>query len=268
MLADATSLDWSLETNSSHSLDGTGLGLVCWYFLFLLEQGSGQMVSFREQMQRLADSIVKTRNERKAFLQKNQKECTKSRKESTDRRSQTKRELAKQSTDLTKKLSDFNRNNQKSVAKSLRDTCLQRTRNAKASRTAIQQEIAKNRRDVARMLRQNNTDRKRVARQQVRSSTTIIQTVRSQVQRIRTATKRMTRSWSRDRNEARKIWQRLQNGTSRQRDAGRQVTSYASAASLPVHAATVTQSPSIAKSTTLPISDIPLPPSLAPHSIS
>lgn len=226
------------------------------------------MVSFREQMQRLADSIVRTRNERKAFLQKNQKECTKSRKESADRRTQTKRELAKQSTDLTKRLSDFNRNNQRSVARSLRDTCLQRTRNAKASRTAIQQEIAKNRRDIARMLRQNNTDRKRVARQQVRSSTMTIQTVRSQVQRIRTATKRMTRSWSRDRNEARQIWQRLQNGAIPQRDAGRPVPSHAPTASLPIQAASVTQSPVIAKSMTAIISEIPSPPNLIPNSVS
>jgi hypothetical protein len=226
------------------------------------------MVSFREQMQRLADSIVKTRNERKAFLLKNQKECTKSRKESANRRSQTKSQLAKQSTDLTKKLSDFNRNNQKSVARTLRNTCLQRTRNAKAARTAIQQEIAKNRREIVRMLRQNNTDRKRVARQQVRASTAMIQTVRSQVQRIRTATKRMTRSWSRDRNEARQIWQRLQKVVSSQRDTGRQATNDTPAASLLIHAATVTQSPSIAKSTPLLVSDIPLPPSLIPHSVS
>lgn len=226
------------------------------------------MVSFREQMQRLADSIVKTRNERKAFLHKNQKECTKSRKESTERRSQTKRDLAKQATDLTKRLSDFHRNNQKSVARSLRDTCLQRTRNAKASRTAIQQEIAKNRREITRMLRQNNTDRKRVARQQVRSSTMMIQAVRSQVQRIRTATKRMTRSWSRDRNEARQIWQRLQNGAVPQRAAGRLIASFAPAATLPIDTTTVTQSSSIAKTPNLPVSDLPLPPSLIPHSFS
>lgn len=226
------------------------------------------MVSFREQMQRLADSIVKARNERKAFLHKNQKECTKSRKESTDRRTQTKRELAKQATELSKKLSDFHRNNQKSVARILRDTSLQRTRNAKASRTAVKQEIAKVRRDVARMLRQNNIDRKRFARQQVRSSAMTIQSVRSQVNRIRTATKRMTRTWSRDRNEARQIWQRLQNGAGPQHSVGRLVPSYTNVSSQPIPSGTVTEVPSIAKSMALRVSDIPLPPNLIPQSVS
>lgn len=226
------------------------------------------MVSFREQMQRLSDSIVKARNERKAFLHKNQKECTKSRKESTDRRTQTKRELAKQATELSKKLSDFHRNNQKSVARSLRDTSLQRTRNAKASRTAVKQEIAKIRRDVARMLRQNNTERKRLARQQVRSSAMTIQSVRSQVNRIRTATKRMTRTWSRERNEARQIWQRLQNGVGPQHGVGRLVPSYTNVSSQPIPSGTVTEVPSIAKSMALHFSDIPLPPNLIPQSVS
>lgn len=231
------------------------------------------MVSFREQMQRLADSIVKTRNERKAFLQKNKKECTKSRKESTDRRSQTKRELATQATELARTLSDFHRNNQKSVARSLRDTHLQRTRNAKASRAAVKQEIAKVRRDVARMLRQNNIDRKRLARQQVRSSAMTMQSVRLQVNRIRTASKRMTRTWSRDRNEARQIWQRLQNGTAPQRGvgqrgAGQPLPIFTHASSLPVQSPRVMEVPAIAKLAPLLISEIPLQPNLIPHSVS
>ena len=80
------------------------------------------MASFREQMQQLADSISRTRTERKTFVVKNRKGRQKMAVEVSQQRETTKRELAMQSRTLTKSLSDFNRNNQKAVARTLKDT--------------------------------------------------------------------------------------------------------------------------------------------------
>ncbi len=177
------------------------------------------MTSFREQMKRLADNIAKTRNERKAFLDKNRKDCVKKRRELTDERNQIKIELAQGAKSLSKQLMDFKRDNQKTVQKTLRNFRSVRTKAARASRELLRQEILKNRRDIARMLRHNNSDRMRSARQQDRTSATTIQMVRSQVQRIRNETRRMTKSFSRDRNDARQIWLRLQNSSSHRWDS-------------------------------------------------
>ena len=117
------------------------------------------MASFREQMQRLADNIARTRNERKAFLDRNQKECTRKRRELKDQRNQIKIELEKEAKALSKQLGEFNRNNQKIVEKTLRDLRTVRVKAAKSAKTLLKQEIAKNRRDIGRMLRQNNNDR-------------------------------------------------------------------------------------------------------------
>ena len=179
------------------------------------------MASLREQMQKLADNISRTRNERKSFVEQNQKEREKMRVEVLQQRDQTKRELAKQSRSLTRSLTEFNRNNQKAVARSLKETRQGRLTQAKALKHSLRQEIAKNSRNVARLLRQNNGDRKRSQRQQVRESTLTIQSVRKQVQRIRTATNRMTRALASDRYEARQIWGRLLRGASASRMADR-----------------------------------------------
>ena len=179
------------------------------------------MASFREQMQKLADNISRTRTERKSFVEQNQKGREKMRVEVSQQRDQTKRDLAKQSRSLTRSLADFNRNNQKSVARSLKDTRQERLSKAKAMKHSLRQEIAKDSRNVARMLRQNNSDRKRTQRQQVREGTLTIQSIRKQVQRIRMATNRMTRALASDRHEARKIWVRLLRGTSAARVSDR-----------------------------------------------
>ncbi len=168
------------------------------------------MASFREQMQQLADNIALSRRERKTFVVKNQRDREKMRHEVAQERDKTKRDLAKQSRCLVKSLSDFNRNNKKGVARSLKDSRQGRIIKAKAFKNSLRQEIAKNSRYVARLLRQNHSDRKRNQRQQVRECTLTIQSVQKQVQRIRTATNRMTRSFANDRQAARLIWARLQ----------------------------------------------------------
>ncbi len=170
------------------------------------------MASFREQMQKLADNIARTRSERHTFVEQNQKGRERMRVEVSQQRDQTKRELAKQSRTLIRSLNDFNRNNQKAVARSLKDTRQSRMNQAKAMKHSLRQEIARNSRNVARLLRQNNGDRKRLHRQHLRDSTLAIQSVKKQVQRIRTATNRSTRALASDRQEARQIWARLLSG--------------------------------------------------------
>lgn len=222
------------------------------------------MASFREQMQRLADSIARTRNERKAFLDKNQRECARKRRELKDQRNQTKLELAQEAKSLSKQLGDFKKNNERTVEKNLRELRSVRVKAAKAARTILKQEITKNRRDIVRMLRQNNSDRMRAARQQDRTAATTIQSVRAQVQRIRGETKRLTKSWSRDRSDARQIWLRLQSHNGTRRDTG-----FASRAM----ATTGSIVPSNIPSTAIePISQrtnfLPTPPSITPQAVS
>jgi hypothetical protein len=185
------------------------------------------MTSFREQMQQLADSISRTRTERKTFVVKNRKIRQKMAVEVSQQRETTKRELATQSRTLTKSLSEFNRNNQKSVARSLKDTRQGRLTMTRALKHSLREEISKNARNVARLLRQSNSDRKRHQRLRGRESALYMQRVKKQVQRIRTATSRMTRSLSNDRYEARQIWNRLQLGTSASRTAVQALDSHA-----------------------------------------
>ncbi|MCU0711913.1 MAG: hypothetical protein MUC43_07620 [Pirellula sp.] len=237
------------------------------------------MASFREQMQRLADSIARTRNERKAFLDKNRKECAKKRRELKDQRNQTKLELAHEARSLSKQLVEFKRNNQRTVEKTLRDLRSVRIKAARTASGLLRQEIVRNRRDIVRMLRQNNNDRMRAARQQDRASATTIQSVRAQVQRIRNETKRMTKSLSRDRNDARQIWMRLQNRGSNRWDSG--LVSRAmemSAPTAPTVPATFTvpTTPVIEAANTVSMVDsmshrpslLPTPPSMTPVGVS
>ncbi len=185
------------------------------------------MASFREQMQQLADSISRTRTERKTFVAKNRKSRQKMAVEVSQQRETTKRELATKSRTLAKSLSDFNRNNQKSVARTLKDTRQGRLTMTRSMKHLLREEISKNTRNVARLLRQSNSDRKRNQRLRMREGSLTMQRVKKQVQRIRTATNRMTRSLSNDRYEARQIWNRLQLGTSASRTAGRAAESHA-----------------------------------------
>jgi len=213
------------------------------------------MASFREQMQRLADNILRTRNERKAFVAQNHRDCEKMRLEMTQQRDQTKRQLEKQATTLVRKLDDFNRHNRKSVARNLRDTRQVRLSLAKAFKSTLRQEIAKNRRNVARVLRQNNSDRKRNQRLQNRAAMLTLQSVKSQVQRIRNSTARMTKALTNDRHDAKQIWMRLQNNGA--------ATPTAPAV---VRAETITRIPGVATVAMPGLSGLVSPPGMARHS--
>lgn len=222
------------------------------------------MASFREQMQRLADNIARSRTERKAFLDSNQKECTRMRRELSVQRKQVKMELAQDAKTLGKQLATFKRDNQKDVQRTLRDLRNTRLRDSQNSKAQLKQEILRNRREIARFLRQNNSDRKRSARHQDRASAATIQSIRSQVQRIRSETKRMTKTLSRDRSDARQIWLRLRNTTNSRRD-----TTPASQISEPLlnESAEILSSP---ESVTAPVRvpDLPLPPVMVPQGVS
>ncbi len=222
------------------------------------------MASLREQMQRLADSIARTRNERKAFLDKNQKECIRFKRELQDQRQQTKAELAKEAKAITKQLGDFKRRNQKTVERTLRDLRTVRVKEAKTTKTLLRQEVLKNSRDIARMLRQNKNDRMRAARQLDRASATTLQSVRTQVQRIRVETKRMTKSWSRDRSDARQMWLRLQNNQGTRRDSS--FVSRALAA--PAASITTTAPVPVSEAESQKPNVLPAPPCIMPQGVS
>ena len=222
------------------------------------------MASFREQMQRLADNIARTRNERKAFLDRNQKECTRKKRELNDQRNQIKIELEKEAKALGKQLSEFKKNNQRTVEKTLRDLRTVRVKAAKSAKSILKQEIGRNRRDIMRMLRQNNNDRMRAARQQDRVAATTLQSVRSQVQRIRVETKRMTKSWSRDRNDARQIWIRLQSSKGSRRDSGYTFRGIAA----PISTLSSPEPLDVVESVIQRPSGLPVPPSVAVHALT
>ncbi|MCY2982481.1 MAG: hypothetical protein NTY15_02455 [Planctomycetota bacterium] len=215
------------------------------------------MASFREQMQQLADSISRTRNERKTFVVKNRKRRQKMAIEVSQQRETTKRELAMQSRTLAKSLSDFNRNNKKSVSRSLKDTRQGRLAMTRSMKHLLREEISKNSRNVARLLRQSNSDRKRNQRLRIREGALTMQRVKKQVQRIRMATNRMTRSLSNDRYEARQIWNRLQLGTSASRPASRIADLHAE----PPRSNTSRNPVYLAPTTPLSISGLAIPPS-------
>ncbi|XZE19263.1 hypothetical protein SH449x_004580 [Pirellulaceae bacterium SH449] len=222
------------------------------------------MASFREQMQRLADNIARSRTERKAFLESNQKECSRMRRELSDQRKQMKMELAQEAKTLGKQLATFKRDNQKEVQRTLRDLRNTRLRDSRNSKAQLKQEILRNRREIARFLRQNNSDRKRSARHQDRASAATIQSIRSQVQRIRSETKRMTKTLSRDRSDARQIWLRLRNKTTSRRDIT--PSPQISEPSLNGSVETVSSLESVAVSVRIP--DLPLPPVMVPQGVS
>ncbi|MCE3014786.1 MAG: hypothetical protein ACK56W_18165 [Pirellula sp.] len=222
------------------------------------------MASFREQMQRLADSITKSRNERRAFLDKNQKECTRKRRERKDQRLKTSSELAKEAKSLTKQLTEFRRHNQKAVERTLRDLRTRRLKTARNAKALLRQEVIKNKREIARLLRQNKCDRTRAARQQYRASATTLQYVRSQVQRIRIETNRMTKSWARDRNDARQIWQRLQSASAVRRESNSGSRAMAAPALLVASPGPVPVSEPVSQRARV----LPLPPNLATQGVS
>lgn len=215
------------------------------------------MATFREQMQQLADNIARSRSERKTFVVKNQRDREKMRHEVALERGKTKRDLAKQSRSLVKSLTDFNRDNQKGVARTLKDSRQGRISKAKAFKHSLRQEIAKNSRYVARLLRQNYSDRKRNQRQHVRECTLTIQSVQKQVQRIRTATNRMTRSLANDRQAARLIWSRLQHANSARQADNTLATTRAIESLPPIDARPPIESLPISK--TIPTRSIPTP---------
>lgn len=207
------------------------------------------MGSFRDQMQRLADEITKTRRERKSCVVRIAKDREQLRDSVAKQREQTQRELAKQAHELGRELSTFNRHNKKAVSQSLRETRLERTSRARTLKSTLRQETAANRRNVARALRQHSSERQRVQRQQERTAALTLQSIKQHVHRIRTTTNRMTRVWATDRNEAKRIWERLHANTAINRIQPPQSPIATAVAAMPV-----------LSSTTLSATGLALPP--------
>jgi hypothetical protein len=167
------------------------------------------MLSFREQMQRLANEIERTRNERKAFVQRNQKYCEKLRDSNSKKRVEVRREIGNRSTQLAKSLHEFQRRNKSLVASILRETRHHRMQQTRVETHGRKQVLSKIRRHVERLLRTSQSERTTSKRRQDREVRMAIQSIKGRVHRLRSGTNRQIRMWAKDRLDARQIWSRI-----------------------------------------------------------
>lgn len=167
------------------------------------------MVSFRQQMQELADKIATSRSERQQAVAQFPKMREQLRKQVIRLRTETRRELDQTSRTLTRQLQSFNAANKRAVSRQLRETRTARMNSAKSLRSRLQRDVSRNRSDVARSLQQNNAERKRMHRMQLRQNHQVNQSIVARVNSLRSNTRRMTRSLNQDRMEARRIWSHL-----------------------------------------------------------
>ncbi len=164
------------------------------------------MSNARNQMKELATSILKSKEERLAFLEKNRIDMQRKRIEIRNDLSATSQEISRQSKDLMDGLQKFRRNLKSSVVRTLRDNQRKRFNLATAQRHQLRQEIAKNRRNILRFLSQNNAERKRAAKNQDRQCLTVLKGLRRRVAEIRRLANKFTSDLREDRAEGRRLW--------------------------------------------------------------
>lgn len=169
------------------------------------------MASFREQMQELAAKIARSRNERHEAVAEFPKFHEQLRRTVKRQRDETRRELDTSARNQARELMSFNTQNQRNIARMLRETRSSRVNRSHASRSRLQRELAKNRQELLRSLAQNHAQRKRTHRSVTRQSLQAIQAVHSRVEALRTGTRRMVRALGSDRMEGRRIWANLRN---------------------------------------------------------
>ncbi len=167
------------------------------------------MASFREQMQELAAKIARGRHERQQAVAEFPKFHEQLRKEVKRERDEMRRDLQNAARNQARELKSFNAQNQRSVARLLRDTRSSRVSRSQATRSRLQRELSRNRHDLIRSLQQNHAQRKRLYRSVNRQSLQAIQAVHTRVENLRNSTKRMIRTLSSDRMEGRLIWRNL-----------------------------------------------------------
>jgi hypothetical protein len=167
------------------------------------------MASFREQMQELAAKIARSRQERHQAVAAFPKFHEQLRREVKRERDTMRRDLQTSARNQARELQSFNSQNQRNIARLLRETRTSRVSRSQAARSRLQRELGKNRQDLVRSLQQNHAQRKRLFRSVNRQSLQAIQAVHSRVEGLRSATKRMLRNLSSDRMEGRRIWASL-----------------------------------------------------------
>ena len=172
------------------------------------------MVSFRQQMQELVEKIASSRSERQHAVAQYPKMREQLRKQVLRQRTETRRELNQQSSSLTRELQQFNASNKRAVGRMLSSTRALRLNSAKSLRNRLQRDTARNRSEIARAMQQNQNERKRMVRNQLRMNQHTHQSISNRVASLRAATRRATRSLNQDRMEARKIWATLRNSPS------------------------------------------------------
>ena len=169
------------------------------------------MVSFRQQMQELAEKIIKSRAERERAVAQFPKMRAQLSKQVTHFLTETRRELQLDGNSLARQLKNFNASNKRSVTRMLRDTRTARLSGSRSLRSRLQREVNRNRSEVARTLQHNSTERLRSHRQQTRSIQQTAKSISARVATLRASTRRMTRDLANDRLEARRIWLSLSN---------------------------------------------------------
>ncbi len=169
------------------------------------------MASFREQMQELAAKVARSRNERHQAVAEFPKFHDQLRRQVKRERDEVRRELETSARNQARELNSFNTQNQRNVARMLRETRSTRISRSQAARHRLQRELSKNRQDLIRSLQQNHAQRKRLQRSVSRQSLQAIQAVHTRVEALRSGTRRSIRALGADRMEGRRIWLNLRS---------------------------------------------------------
>ncbi len=179
------------------------------------------MVSFRQQMQELAEKIITSRVERERAVAQFPKMRAQLSHQVAQFLTETRRDLQLDNKSLDRQLKNFNAANKRSVSRLLRDTRAARLSGGRTLRSRLQREVNRNRNEVARALQQNSTDRLRSHRHQMRSNQQAAKSISARVATLRASTRRMTRELAYDRLEARRIWLSLSTPNSTNRVTNR-----------------------------------------------
>ena len=166
------------------------------------------MLTYREQMQALAKEVIRSRSERKSFLEKNRRDAI--RRRHSDERSR-KRIVAHERRDrltLLHGLKLQRTRNHNAVQRLL--TTLAQGRRSRAShlKTSLQRNTQRNRASVASMLEVHRRERKAEALKQSHSATDVIVSIQQEVTEIREATQALLTGYAQERHHGRRAWTR------------------------------------------------------------
>jgi membrane-associated HD superfamily phosphohydrolase len=160
-------------------------------------------------MQALADTISRSHLERREFLSQMRRDTQRMLEKASRARRAVARETVHEASVLSDSLKATNRENQQSVARSLRSIRYQRSAKSAQQRISLNQSVAKNRRSVQRELEENRSQRMQMSRQWSREVAKSIRTIRTQVQQIKSTSRLLQSRNANDLSATRRIWGRV-----------------------------------------------------------